>query len=417
MWDTLVQALQKQMENQFISGGLALAIAGLIVGLFHKTWPLVWGFLKRLFVVTAVIDSRNDVFQSVIKWLNSLPYSRKTHYFFVTQENSSATKVGKIPELLYSPAPGWHVMRRGRNLIWINRSMDSSKMQPIETLTISMLFARRSDFESLIQDIVKANYGSMIGRTQLFTPDSWADEWRLHTTKPKRSLDSVVLPEGVREKIVKDVQEFNSGKARYEDLGIPWRRGYLLYGPPGTGKTSLVFALAGQLDLNICTLSLMNRKLNDQNLADLLQASPAGSIILLEDVDAFFQLRDKQDSKIEVSFSGLLNAIDGVAAQEGRVVFMTTNHRDVLDPALIRPGRIDVAFELSFAGREELRRMIERFFPDVDETKLCEVLALYEENTLTPAEVQQVLQEAKSGAEAIAAVEKRLGAASVQTGA
>ena len=69
-----------------------------------------------LFVVTAVIDSRNDVFQSVIKWLNSLPYSRKTHYFFVTQENSSAAKVGKIPELLYSPAPGWHVIRRGAPL-------------------------------------------------------------------------------------------------------------------------------------------------------------------------------------------------------------------------------------------------------------------------------------------------------------
>ena len=66
---------------------------------------------------------------------------------------------------------------------------------------------------------------------------------------------------------------------------------------------------------------------------------------------------------MEFSFSGLLNALDGVAAQEGRVVFMTTNHREVLDPALIRPGRIDVAFELSYAGVDELRRMIERFFP------------------------------------------------------
>ncbi len=408
MWETLIEVLRSQLQNQFVSGGLALAIAGLIIGLFHKGWPLVWGVVKRCFVVTAVIDSRNDVFQSVIKWLNSLPYSQKTHYFFVTQENSATAKVGKIPELLYSPAPGWHMLRRGNKLLWINRSMDSSKMQPIETLTISMLFARRSDFESLIQDVVQANYGQMIGRTQLFTPDGWADEWRLHTTKPKRSLDSVVLPQGVREKIVKDVQDFHSGRARYESLGIPWRRGYLLYGPPGTGKTSLVFALAGQLDLNICTLSLMHRRLNDQNLADLLQASPPGSIILLEDVDSFFQAREKQDSKMEMSFSGLLNAIDGVAAQEGRVVFMTTNHRDVLDPALIRPGRIDVAFELSFAGREELRRMVERFFPDVNEDNLCEVLALYDDETLTPAEVQQLLQDSADGAAGLTALRSRL---------
>jgi mitochondrial chaperone BCS1 len=404
MWESFLQTLQTQMQNQFVSGGLTLA--GLIIGLFHKLWPVMWGFLKRCFVVTAVIDSRNDVFQSVIKWLNSLPYSRKTHYFFVTQENSNAAKVGRIPELLYSPAPGWHVLRRGRKLIWINRSMDSSKTQPIETLTISMLFARRSDFESLIQDIVAANYGQMIGRTQLFTPDSWADEWRLHTTKPKRDIQSVVLPEGVREKIVRDVQEFHQNKERYESLGIPWRRGYLLYGPPGTGKTSLVFALAGQLDLNICTLSLMHRRLNDQNLADLLQASPPGSIILLEDVDSFFQARDKTDAKMEVSFSGLLNALDGVAAQEGRVVFMTTNHRGLLDPALIRPGRIDVAFELGAAGREELRRMIERFFPNVDEMELCGLLAEYEESSLTPAEVQQMLQDATdapAGLKALAA--------------
>jgi chaperone BCS1 len=343
----------------------------------------------------------------VIKWLNSLPYSRKTHYFFVTQENSSAAKVGKIPELLYSPAPGWHVIRRGARFIWINRSMDSNKMQPIETLTISMLFARRSEFEELIQDVIKTNYGQMIGRTQLFTPDSWADEWRLHTTKPKRSLDSVVLPDGVREKIVKDVQGFHSGKERYESLGIPWRRGYLLYGPPGTGKTSLVFALAGQLDLNICTLSLMNRKLNDQNLADLLQASPPGSIILLEDVDSFFQAREKQDSKMEFSFSGLLNALDGVAAQEGRVVFMTTNHREVLDPALIRPGRIDVAFELSYAGVDELRRMIERFFPEVDESRLCEALASYQDTQLTPAQVQQILHDAPDWQTALNGLEAR----------
>ena len=408
MWDSLLAGLQKQLENQFFSGGLALAAAGLVIGLFHRAWPPVWGFLKRAFVVTAVIDSRNDVFQSVIKWLNSLPYSRKSHYFFVTQENSSASKAGRIPDLLYSPAPGWHVFRRGGKLVWINRTMDISKMQPIETLTISMLFARRAEFEALIQEIVAANYGQLIGRTQLFTPDSWGDEWRRHTTKPKRSIDSVVLAEGVREKIVHDVEGFHNNKARYEELGIPWRRGYLLFGPPGTGKTSLVFALAGKLDLNICTLSLMHRRLNDQNLADLLQASPPGSIILIEDIDSFFKARDRTDTKMEISFSGLLNALDGVAAQEGRVVFMTTNHRELLDPALIRPGRIDVAFELGPAGRPELQRMVERFFPNVDETELCELLANYEENSLTPAEVQQVLQDAPNAGTGIARLRTKL---------
>ncbi len=408
MLDQLLQTLQQQLQNQVVSGGLALGIAGFFIAAIHRLVPPLWQFFKRTFVVTAVIDSRNDVFLSVIKWLNELPYSQRSHFFAVTQEQASAATVGRVPKLLYSPAPGLHLMWRGGHLVWIDRSLEKDKMQVIETLTISMLFARRKHFEELISEMVRASYGQWIGKTQLYTPDGWADEWRLHTTKPKRKLESVVLPEGLREKIVSDVRLFHESKTRYESLGIPWRRGYLLHGPPGTGKTSLVLAIAGELDLNICTLSLMHRKLNDQNLADILQNSPPGSIILLEDVDAFFQSREKQDAKMEISFSGLLNALDGVAAQEGRVVFMTTNHHHQLDAALIRPGRIDVAFELGNSGKSELRAMVLRFFPDASIRDLDDTLANYEEGSLSPAQIQQILQDQPNTDEALKTLSVRI---------
>ena len=408
MFDAIFETLRQQMQNQVVSGGLALGIAGFLIAAVHRTLPPLWQFVKRTFIVTAVIDSRNDVFLSVIKWLNELPYSQRSHFFAVTQEPASAATVGRVPKLLYSPAPGLHLLRRGRHLVWINRALETDKMQVIETLTISMLFARRRHFEELISEMVRASYGQWIGKTQLYTPDGWADEWRLHTTKPKRKLDSVILPEGLREKIVSDVRLFHESKTRYESLGIPWRRGYLLHGPPGTGKTSLVLAIAGELDLNICTLSLMHRKLNDQNLADILQNSPPGSIILLEDVDAFFQSREKQDAKMEISFSGLLNALDGVAAQEGRVVFMTTNHHHQLDAALIRPGRIDVAFELGNSGKSELRAMVLRFFPDAAITDLDTILESYKEGSFSPAQIQQILQDQLNAEAALAALQGRI---------
>jgi DNA polymerase III delta prime subunit len=158
--------------------------------------------------------------------------------------------------------------------------------------------------------------------------------------------------------LLDDVRSFFSKRSWYAQMGIPWRRGYLLYGPPGTGKTSMAFALAGELHLNLCWLSLTNPKLNDQTIAMLLQKTPARSLILIEDVDAFFAARQKQDDRIAVSFSGLLNALDGVAAQEGRIIFLTTNHRELLDPALIRPGRIDVEFKLDLASREQVGTML-----------------------------------------------------------
>jgi mitochondrial chaperone BCS1 len=405
MWDSLLSSLQAQLSNQIVSGGIALGLAGLVVTQLNKFIPWVWTGIKRLLVVTAVVDNRNDVFKAVIKWLHSQPYSRSASFFTVTQEHAGGAQAGRVPELLYSPAVGWHLLRYQGKLVWIERSLDADKMQPLETLRISMLFARRSHFEKLIADMMQASFGQLMGQTQLFAPDSWADEWRQHASKPKRKLDSVVLQEGLTDKLVADVQRFLSGRARYEALGIPWRRGYLLHGPPGTGKTSLVFALAGELGLDICTLSLLNRKLNDQNIAGLLQNSPPQSILLLEDVDSFFQERAKQDAKIEVSFSGLLNALDGVAAQEGRVVFMTTNHVSTLDPALIRPGRIDLSLKLDKCLRPELRRMVVRFFPALaEQPELDAALLHYSDRSMSPAEVQQALQECYTPEAALSAL-------------
>lgn len=145
-----------------------------------------------------------------------------------------------------------------------------------------------------------------------------------------------------------DIQKFQNSEEWYQKRGIPYRRGYLLYGPPGTGKTSFTLAVAGALKLNICYLNLSSGRLDDDDLNDVLSSAPDNSIILLEDIDAIFVQRESvtQGHQRGVSFSGLLNALDGVRSQEGSILFMTTNHREKLDPALLRPGRCDVHVEL-----------------------------------------------------------------------
>ena len=76
---------------------------------------------------------------------------------------------------------------------------------------------------------------------------------------------------------------------------------------------------------------------------------------------AVFCGRDKQaDTKL--TFTGLLNVLDGISASEGRLVFMTTNHRDALDQALIRPGRADVHVYIGNATVEQARQLFLRFF-------------------------------------------------------
>ena len=184
-------------------------------------------------------------------------------------------------------------------------------------------------------------------------------------------MDSVVLDDGVAQGIIDDIRQFEKSEDWYKKKGIPYRRGYLLHGPPGTGKTSLTQAIAGALGYNICYVNLSGEHMDDDSLNRLLNNSPGKALILLEDIDAIFESREKVE-KIQiqrggprrVSFSGLLNALDGIRSQEGKILFMTTNHKDRLDPALLRPGRSDVHVLLNNASSKQVTNFFKVFFPN-----------------------------------------------------
>jgi chaperone BCS1 len=169
------------------------------------------------------------------------------------------------------------------------------------------------------------------------------------------------------EDLLSDVRGFLGKRSWYLQRGIPYRRGYLLHGPPGTGKSSAVVAVASALGMDIAMLSLGDATLDDNGISELLSNVPANSLVLMEDIDcAFIERKEGDDKRSKVTFSGLLNAIDGVAAGEGRLLMATTNHIELLDPALIRPGRIDRKIYIGYARREQARRLFMRFFPDAE---------------------------------------------------
>ena len=154
-------------------------------------------------------------------------------------------------------------------------------------------------------------------------------------------------------------------RAHSSSTGIPYRRGYLLHGPPGSGKSSYIQALAGALNYDICVLNLSERGLADDKLIHLLSNTPERSFVLIEDIDAAFNKRvqtSEDGYQSSVTFSGFLNALDGVASGEERIIFMTTNHSERLDPALIRPGRVDLAVLIDDASPKQARRLFERFY-------------------------------------------------------
>jgi mitochondrial chaperone BCS1 len=238
-----------------------------------------------------------------------------------------------------------------------------------------------------------------LNRIAVYVPSPYNNEWTRARLGNNRKLDSVVLKAGQKEAILADLERFFGSRERYEALGIPWRRGYLLYGPPGTGKTSLVTALASELSLNVCVLSLASPNVTDEKIGNLLASVPRRSVILIEDVDAFFQQRSKADTGVKVSYSGFINALDGVAAHEGSVVFLTTNHPQLIDEAAIRSGRVDFRLELGPCDRVQLERMFLKFFDD--EAAAVRFADAVPPDTWSPAQVQERLLKAASVEEAI----------------
>ncbi|KAF7308268.1 Mitochondrial chaperone BCS1 [Mycena chlorophos] len=211
--------------------------------------------------------------------------------------------------------------------------------------------------------------------------------WGRVVIKRQRPWTTLVLPNGIKENLLADVKEFLDSEDWYQNADVPHRRGYLLYGQPGTGKSTTVHALAAELGMQIFFLSLATPgqaihfvpfSIDDNTLGDLFDSVIPHSIILIEDIDCAFPSRQTHVEvpvqglgrpkemplpRSAVTLAGLLNAMDSVTSQEGRLLICTTNHIERLDPALIRPGRIDVKIRYSLATTEQLKDAFHRFYP------------------------------------------------------
>jgi chaperone BCS1 len=236
--------------------------------------------------------------------------------------------------------------------------------------------------------------------------DNYSLEWKpFGKPKAKRSWSTVFTQNRIKEDLFEDIVQFQRDEEWYHKQGIPYRRGYLLYGPPGTGKSSLIYSLAGKLDFGICILKLRGRDMTDDGLMQSLATVPYKSFVLIEDIDAVLPTKKRlnvvegeaehseEESRSSLTLSGILNAIDGVASEESQILFMTTNHKEVLDEAIIRPGRIDKKFHLDNCNASQCKDMFHNFFPFAKEEEVDEMRRKFEDikHPISPAHLQGYL--------------------------
>ena len=192
----------------------------------------------------------------------------------------------------------------------------------------------------------------------------WDDYWETIEKREARRLDTIYLA-GLENKVHDNIKNFllPETKKLYTSLGIPYKYNILFHGYPGTGKSSLIYALASELNMDIALLHFV-RDMNDVDFMRALRRIPSNTILVLEDIDVLFEARKKNDeNRTGISFSGLLNSLDGISHVDDQIVFMTTNCKMVLDKALTRPGRIDLDIEFKYSTKKQVQIMFNKFLP------------------------------------------------------
>uniref|UniRef100_F6GYL6 AAA+ ATPase domain-containing protein n=1 Tax=Vitis vinifera TaxID=29760 RepID=F6GYL6_VITVI len=217
------------------------------------------------------------------------------------------------------------------------------------------------------------------------------------------TFQTLAMDSELKKELVEDLDNFVNGKDYYRRIGKAWKRGYLLYGPPGTGKSSLIAAMANHLNYDIYDLDLTNVNSNS-DLRALLLAMSSKSILVIEDIDCMIKLQNRdseerwQPHKNQVTLSGLLNFIDGIwscCGDQGRIIVFSTNHRDQLDPALLRPGRMDMHIHMSYCTISAFKQLALNYLGVWQHPLFDQVEGLMGEVKVTPAEVAGELIKSK----------------------
>lgn len=348
---------------QLIITGLLLSLIGTIAFSFKQLPGKAWQWIRSRIVYTVKVyqtdylfdlledymfDNYNNVYRDVEAVINKVELPGKEWSGFKIQYKQEDTVF---------------IIRVNGKKIMVNKA--KTKLEAATTMrdafyrhyNISGLYAKK-EINGLLEHIVATYNSKMKFSINIYTHDSYGNWVHANelTTKP---FDKVILDPELKKFLKDDIDRFNNSKEWYLERNIPYKRCYCFEGDPGNGKTTIALALSRYLKRDVYVLSL-NSLEKDEAMLRAFSNIPKSSSLLIEDIDRAFSKRDNKDSK--VSFSSLLNCMDGALYKEGTLCFITTNHLDQLDPALIRAGRTDVIREITKPSHELIQQYVGMFF-------------------------------------------------------
>ncbi|KAK7285180.1 hypothetical protein RJT34_19941 [Clitoria ternatea] len=366
----------------------------------------------------------NDLYRHVHLYLNAANHSPAAACRRLTLSRSPSSN-----RISFAVAPNHtvHDTFNGHGVTWthhVDTVQDSLEEKRSFTLRLPKRHCHALLSPYLAHVTARAEEFERVSRERrLFTNNtgsgSFESGWVSVPFRHPSTFDTLALEPELKKQIKHDLTAFANGKEFYNRVGRAWKRGYLLHGPPGSGKSSLIAAMANFLCYDVYDLELTKVSDNSE-LRSLLIQTTNRSIIVIEDIDCSVDLTaDRTTKKMQgktsfkgkkekmvsfsrsgceesgrVTLSGLLNFTDGLwsCCGEERIVVFTTNHRDSVDPALVRCGRMDVHVSLGTCGVHAFRELARNYL-GVDSHVLFEAVeaCIRSGGSLTPAHVGEIL--------------------------
>mgnify|MGYP000272919870 CR=1 FL=1 len=421
--ESILSFYQQFMElskiNPLMSGLIAVWVGAISTWALRNVPMRLWSWIKRYSIVTVDISSHTNIglnpnYASFLSWASKPQLKQLIRSWgliygdgeIIGNVDSASDTADEIPRKSRWSSYLWpgfatHYFFHRWRLWWYRKQQIQTTMmnsdRSRETITISGLFVSECLLRSVIEEFSVNSNGNESNKIYIRRSGCWNGDYL-----QERKLTTVAIPQHTIDTVVNAIKKFKRSRSWYYQKGIPYKLGIELTGLPGSGKTSFVRALAGYFKSDVYVIDLSCIR-SGTELYTALYTIDSGSFVVFEDYDSerclhrrvsdsenparqsvyvderitelnkvLTQMNETskfgmelRDDKVIDKFSlqDFLNAIDGIVPLNDLVIFYTTNHPELLDPAVRRKGRVDLSVELNEIEHDTIKRFTENMFP------------------------------------------------------